>query len=1055
MQLIGERVNHKTFGSGSIIEQNKTTITVRFPERDIKFVYPSPDTFTKFLTAENPDLQSTLAGDPTPDQKNKDEALKRQRAAWAAKQERDRLEQQRLEEQRKREQEAKIAADKERKRRLLAEYTTDELFGADQELFTVDETAKKPLPVANIETEEKVDANYSPKESEEGIAKSEVHAASVGIDESANAEPVFVSRNQLLIDKQFRKSVPREKRAICEKKIEELVRALDEGTEHTFLHNNDGKPMKGAKNVYKFRATHADRIIYVHTEDVPHLKDRYPDSIVLLRYADHDEQGSVAARVDLNSLRISEERRKKAYQTDFRFTDETSQRDCDEYFSEMVSNVINISQLKSYISTSEENYDVLLNEEQYEVLNSGAFPLIIYGCAGSGKTVLSTHLIYGFIKSGYDSRALYTSLSENLNTHVQKLFANIAKADEPEAYRDYKADFLEVNALFRRLTGAHKSEFSDFIRFKELCRTNTEAANKLKRLAKDNIDILAVWSEIRGIIKGHLDENWGWSSPISRTKLQDAGIRFLTDYGLIKANDPTHKYYVKVNEAEPISEWVECLLEEENLSVGEKQKILASAKIIDSHFSEFDSSKRMLNLEEYLVLNSEYSVYDKAQRTVIHELCVLYDNWLVENKLYDDNDLARRVIDLKSCEGQYDFAVLDEVQDLTEMQIYALYKICKNPSYMVFAGDIHQVINPTFFSEERIRKLYYSRNRKRSPVHISFLKKNYRSQDKIVDFANELAEIRKRRIGSRSLQSELSEESAIEGWRPFLLNASESNIKQIVNRVNELPYAAIVVQDRKHAGMLLEMLDSEYAGNIFTVQEIKGLEKRYVVCIDVASAYSQEWADIFSEKNIRKNMKYRYYFNTLYVAATRAQDGLCFVERSLPESMQDWLLKFADYIDDYDSDRLFLDDDDSAGEHWYQSANKLQENQDYERAILQYKKSQFEDFALQITRCEVKLLLQQGKINDAIKCCTDNDAFELLELIANDTDDTEIEKFCRGCAAIMVQESLEGTRTVLNYAENALRDDSLTCKLVRKISETTVYALMAATERLNKEMPDE
>ena len=679
------------------------------------------------------------------------------------------------------------------------------------------------------------------------------------IDEDENAEPVFVSRNKLLIDKQFRKSVPREKRAICEKKIEELVRALDEGTEHTFLHNNDGKPMKGAKNVYKFRATHADRIIYVHTEDVPHLKDRYPDSIVLLRYADHDEQGSVAARVDLNSLRISEERRKKAYQTDFRFTDETSQRDCDEYFSEMVSNVINISQLKSYISTSEENYDVLLNEEQYEVLNSGAFPLIIYGCAGSGKTVLSTHLIYGFIKSGYDSRALYTSLSENLNTHVQKLFANIAKADEPEAYRDYKADFLEVNALFRSLTGAHKSEFSDFIRFKELCRTNTEAANKLKRLAKDNIDILAVWSEIRGIIKGHLDENWGWSSPISRTKLQDAGIRFLSHHDLIKAYDSAHKWYVKVNEVEPISEWVECKLEEENLSVGEKQKILASAKIIDSHFSEFDSSKRMLNLEEYLVLNSEYSVYDKAQRTAIHELCVLYDNWLVENKLYDDNDLARRVIDLNSCEGQYDFAVLDEVQDLTEMQIYALYKICKNPSYMVFAGDIHQVINPTFFSEERIRKLYYSRNRKRSPVHISFLKKNYRSQDKIVDFANELAEIRKRRIGSRSLQSELSEESAIEGWRPFLLNASESNIKQIVNRVNELPYAAIVVQDRKHAGMLLEMLDSEYAGNIFTVQEIKGLEKRYVVCIDVASAYSQEWADIFSEKNIRKNMKYRYH----------------------------------------------------------------------------------------------------------------------------------------------------------------------------------------------------
>lgn len=61
--------------------------------------------------------------------------LKERRAAWAAKQERDRLEQQRLEEQRKHEQEAKITAEKERKRRLLAEYTTDELFVADQELF--------------------------------------------------------------------------------------------------------------------------------------------------------------------------------------------------------------------------------------------------------------------------------------------------------------------------------------------------------------------------------------------------------------------------------------------------------------------------------------------------------------------------------------------------------------------------------------------------------------------------------------------------------------------------------------------------------------------------------------------------------------------------------------------------------------------------------------------------------------------------------------------------------------------------------------------------------
>ena len=68
-------------------------------------------------------------------ERKEENALRERRAAWEAKQERERLERERIEEQKRREQEAKIAAEKERKRRLLAEYTTDELFVSDQELF--------------------------------------------------------------------------------------------------------------------------------------------------------------------------------------------------------------------------------------------------------------------------------------------------------------------------------------------------------------------------------------------------------------------------------------------------------------------------------------------------------------------------------------------------------------------------------------------------------------------------------------------------------------------------------------------------------------------------------------------------------------------------------------------------------------------------------------------------------------------------------------------------------------------------------------------------------
>ena len=60
MNLIGEKVKHKVFGIGEITDQTPTMITVRFPAKESKFSYPNPDTFSKFLTAENPDTQAAI-----------------------------------------------------------------------------------------------------------------------------------------------------------------------------------------------------------------------------------------------------------------------------------------------------------------------------------------------------------------------------------------------------------------------------------------------------------------------------------------------------------------------------------------------------------------------------------------------------------------------------------------------------------------------------------------------------------------------------------------------------------------------------------------------------------------------------------------------------------------------------------------------------------------------------------------------------------------------------------------------------------------------------------
>jgi hypothetical protein len=60
MQLIGENVCHKIYGVGTVIEQSSTMITVHFSSKDAKFPYPSPNTFKKFLTAENSDVQAAI-----------------------------------------------------------------------------------------------------------------------------------------------------------------------------------------------------------------------------------------------------------------------------------------------------------------------------------------------------------------------------------------------------------------------------------------------------------------------------------------------------------------------------------------------------------------------------------------------------------------------------------------------------------------------------------------------------------------------------------------------------------------------------------------------------------------------------------------------------------------------------------------------------------------------------------------------------------------------------------------------------------------------------------
>ena len=60
--------------------------------------------------------------------------------------------------------------------------------------------------------------------------------------------------------------------------------------------------------------------------------------------------------------------------------------------------------------------------------------------------------------------------------------------------------------------------------------------------------------------------------------------------------------------------------------------------------------------------------------------------------LYVGNDVSK-----------VDMVVVDEIQDYSELQISLMKRMVNNESEFIMAGDTHQIINPTSFSERRMQ----------------------------------------------------------------------------------------------------------------------------------------------------------------------------------------------------------------------------------------------------------------------------------------------------------------------------------------------------------------
>ncbi len=460
------------------------------------------------------------------------------------------------------------------------------------------------------------------------------------------------------------------------------------------------------------------------------------------------------------------------------------------------------------------------------------------------------------------------------------------------------------------------------------------------------IGIYDIWKEIRGIIKGMIPKEWiNYRVNIGEWGLATDLVEVIVKKGLAHV------------EGEELLLHAQQLYEAKTrfLDQYELKAVLLMNQILDHYLL----NHRMIPKEIYLKLDEQYCLYSATERELLYELTLRYQSFLSDEGKVDENDIARQFLDrlINQNVPLFDFVIADEIQDLTEIQIYCLIRLARNRNNLLFSGDINQTIRPTYFHTGRIESIL-----KTSNTHLGFIKhqlvKNYRSTKEVVDLANQVVDLRIERLGLNKkndyheipIRSQKHPIYYFDGKYPVEI------IKLIETGLNR-HYVAIVVPDEEEKKNFERL--TRQKGAVFTVEEIKGIEKDYIICYNVMTKYKKSWETILTQDVIYQN-QYRYYFNLLYVALTRARHHLCFIEEDMPPSLYERLESEFLYFDIFDEVDLKLSQL-STDNQFYKEAQLYERRELYEQAITGYELSKLEEAKGDIARCHALIKNKMGQ----------------------------------------------------------------------------------------------
>jgi hypothetical protein len=364
-----------------------------------------------------------------------------------------------------------------------------------------------------------------------------------------------------------------------------------------------------------------------------------------------------------------------------------------------------------------------------------------------------------------------------------------------------------------------------------------------------------------------------------------------------------------------------------------------ASKLKDAHkiFEEFkgvltgmEIETEYLSCKQYLQLGVKQSIFIENERELVYNLFEKYLVFLSENRLYDSNILSHKWVTL--CSPVFDYIIIDEVQDFTNIQLHLLLKSLKVPGNFILCGDANQVVHPNFFSWSHLKTMFY-----KSELDLdrtSVLRVNYRNSKSVSELANRLLKIKISRFGSIDKESNFLVEATgdVSGEVNFVENKN-NNIQELDRKTRlSANYAVLVMRNEDKAAARNKFKTPL----LFSVQESKGLEYENIILYNFLTDNTEEFDEICrgvalndvekdeitysrgKDKTDKSGEIYKFFINSLYVAITRAVRNVFIIE----DNRKHKLFGLLDIMKDLDKSKLR--ETSSSADEWKKEAGRLE-----------------------------------------------------------------------------------------------------------------------------------